>query len=141
MTVLLSHEGAEVDLADLAGVPHAIVFLPGAFTPTCTRELSMLDALWQELGEQGVPVLVVACDAPPVLVAWREAEGVRLPLLSDFWPHGALARELGALDERTGRARRTSLVFGADGQVSWRDDAAPGGARDMARLAAALGDL
>ncbi|UYG16213.1 redoxin domain-containing protein [Brachybacterium huguangmaarense] len=143
MTVLVSHEGADVDLADLAGVPHAMVLFPGAFTPTCTRELSALDALWQELGEQGVavPVLAVACDAPPVLAAWREAEGVGVPLLSDFWPHGALSRELDAFDESTGRARRTSVVIGADGQVAWRDDAPPGAARDMARLAAVLRDL
>lgn len=139
--LLQDHAGAQVDLRDLRGVPHGVVLLPGAFTPVCSAELAALDAVWEGHGARGVPVLAVSCDSPPVLAAWREAEGVRMPLLSDFWPHGALSRSLAAFDEATGRSRRTTAVFGADGQVVWRDDAAPGRARDMARLAAALGHL
>lgn len=141
MTRLIDHGGGVVDLADLAGVRHAIVLLPGAFTPVCTRELPGIEHLWRRAGRRGMPVLAVSCDGPAVLAAWREAEGITMPLLSDFWPHGRLARELSALDEATGRCRRTSAVIGADGAVAWREESATGAARDLGRLAAALGDL
>lgn len=139
--MLTVHDGASVDLADLAGVRHAIVLLPGAFTPVCTRELPAIDALWRRAGEADAPVLAVACDAPPVLAAWRDAEGVALPLLSDFWPHGALAQALDAFDATTGRCRRTSVVIDESGAVAWRDDAEAGRERDMDELARALLDL
>lgn len=139
--LLVDHEGGTVDLDDLTGIAHALVLLPGAFTPVCTQELPAIDALWREAGERGVPVLTVACDAPAVLAAWRQAKGVQLPLLSDFWPHGGLARSLGAFDEVAGRCRRTSLVIGADGGALWRDDAEAGAVRDLDGLARVLADL
>ncbi|GAB2548834.1 redoxin domain-containing protein [Brachybacterium huguangmaarense] len=141
--MLTAHDGASVDLADLAGVRHAIVLLPGAYTPVCTRELPAIEALWHRAGRSGtgVPVLAVACDAPSVLAAWRDAEGVELPLLSDFWPHGALARQLDAFDATTGRCRRTSIVIDESGAATWRDDAEAGRERDMDELARALLDL
>lgn len=141
MTRLEDHLGGTVDLADLAGVGHVVVFLPGAFTPVCSRELPGVEALWRLAGEKGIPLLGVTCDPPAVLSAWRRAEGIEMPLLSDFWPHGALARRLDAFDEQTGRCRRTSVVIGPDGQVRWRDEAEPGSPRDLGRVAAALRDL
>lgn len=138
---LVDHDGGALDLDELQGVAHAVVLLPGAFTPVCTSELPAIEGVWREAGERGIPVLVVTCDAPAVLAAWREAEGLELPLLSDFWPHGALARSLGAFDETTGRPQRTSVVRDADGREIWRDAASPGSARDLGRLAAVLRDL
>lgn len=138
---LVDHDGGALPLDELRGIPCAIILLPGAFTPVCTSELPGIERAWREAGERGIPVLAVTCDAPAVLAVWREHEGVALPLLSDFWPHGALARALDAFDEATGRPRRTSVVLDAAGREVWRDAARPGGARDMGRLAAVMRDL
>lgn len=138
---LHDHSGGDVELAELSSTAYAVVFLPGAFTPVCTSELPAVEQVWEEAGSRGIPVLVVTCDAPPALTAWRTAEGLRMPLISDFWPHGALSQALGAFDDATGRARRVSVVIDAHGGEVWRDEAAPGGSRDMTRLAEALRDL
>lgn len=135
---LQDHDGGTFDLTELDGIRHAIVLLPGAFTPVCTAELAGIARLWRTAGAQGLPVLALACDFPPVLAAWRRAEGVELPLLSDAWPHGAVSRSLDAFDEATGRARRTSLVIDADGSVIWREDASAAEVRDADRVARAL---
>ena len=51
------------------------------------------------------------------LRAWAEREGYPFDLLSDFWPHGALAAACEAFDPATGDARRVSLWADADGRV------------------------
>lgn len=135
------HDGGTVDLDDLAGVRHVLIFLPGAFTPVCTAEPPGIDALWRRAGERGVPVLAIACDTAPVLAAWRRAEEVDVPPLSDAWPHGAVSKTFDAFDARTGRSCRASLVIDADGRIAWREDASPEVGRDPDRVARALGVL
>ena len=43
--------------------------------------------------------------------------GVRHPLLSDFWPHGGLAKSLGIFNEDVGMAMRTVFVIDPGGVV------------------------
>lgn len=138
---LIDHEGGEVPLAELDGTPVLFVLLPGAFTPVCTAELPGIQQLWQRAGALAVPTLTLSCDAPPVLAAWREAERLDLPLLSDFWPHGAVCRALDAFDEVSGRSTRTAVLLDAERRVRARVDAEAGRPRDLDQLAAALKDL
>lgn len=138
---LCDHAGGEVPLAEIVGTPALVLFLPGAFTPVCSSELPGIVQLARRAAQADVPALVITCDAPPVLAAWREAEGITLPLLSDFWPHGAVSRALDAFDTSTGRSTRTGLLLTADGAVHRRVDAPPGRGRDLGRLAEGLADL
>ncbi|HRO93673.1 redoxin domain-containing protein [Citricoccus sp.] len=120
--------------ADGASVPSRcwLFFLPGAFTPVCTAELGWVDELAGHLAPAGIGLRVISCDSAPVLRAFGDALGVRTPLLSDFWPHGAAARRVGAFDDRTGRARRTSVLVDAAGREMRRVEAAPGQERRLA---------
>lgn len=99
--------------------PTLLVFVPYAFTRTCTSELGELQAGLAELGDAGVRVVAASCDPAPVLRAWAEQEGLTFPVLSDFWPHGAAARAYGVLDEASGVARRGSFLLDGDGVVRW----------------------
>lgn len=137
---LVDHNGGTLACNELLGVRWGVLLLPGAFTPVCTRELPGIQALWRSMGARGIPIVVVTCDTPPVLAAWRRAEGIEMALHSDFWPHGRLCRALDAFDERTGCSRRSSAVIDPDGSVRWQETAAPGEVRDLDRLAAALAD-
>lgn len=59
----------------------------------------------------------MSCDSRFTLAAWRQAMGYDLRLLSDFWPHGAVARAFGAFDERLGIATRSTFVIDAGGVI------------------------
>jgi mycoredoxin-dependent peroxiredoxin len=116
--------------------PALLVFFPAAFTPVCHDELRALRDL-----PAGVRVLAVSCDSMFVLRALDDAEHLGFPLLSDFWPHGEVARAYGALDERSGTARRLSLLVDSEGRISARWESTPDRPRDPEAYARALAAL
>lgn len=119
--------GATFDLDDVAG-PVLITFFPAAFTPVCTGE-------WQALAESGladrVRIVGISCDPVASLRAYAVAEGIGFTLLSDFWPHGRVARAYGAFLDERGIATRASFLLDADKAVRavWAHD--PARARDV----------
>lgn len=116
--------------------PVLIVFFPAAFTPVCHDELRAL----RDLAGR-VTVLAVSCDSMFVLRALDDAEGLGFPLLSDFWPHGDVARAYAALDEGRGTARRVSVLIDSQGRVAARWQSTPDQARDPEDYARALDAL
>lgn len=134
--------GASQRLAARRGVrPVVLVFVPFAFSRTCTGELHDLDANAALFAEAGAEVLVASVDAKYALRAWGEAEGVGLTLLSDFWPHGGVAASYGAFDASAGFARRATFVIDAEGVIRSSFQTGPGEARSLSAYRDALGTL
>jgi peroxiredoxin len=134
-------DGTPVDLVDLDGAA-LLVFLPAAFTPLCSNELAGMVGLAESVAEHGVRVLGISCDSMFALRTWAEAAGVAggsaPTLLSDFWPHGEVARRYGALDEERGTATRTSYLVDAGRVVRWSTRSPAGVARDLGTHRAAV---
>lgn len=66
-------------------------------------------------------VLGISIDHIPCLKAWAESlGGISYPLLSDFWPHGAVAQLYGVFRE-DGRSERALFVVDKDGVVQYVD--------------------
>jgi alkyl hydroperoxide reductase subunit AhpC len=117
------------------------VFFPFAFSRVCTSELGDLRENLTAFSSRGVQVAGVSCDPVFTLRAWAESEGYEFPLLSDFWPHGAVARAYGVLNERTGAALRGSFLVDAGGVLRWSVLSRTGGARDLAEYREAIAAL
>lgn len=111
--------GTPTTLSDLRGGPVLVVFVPFAFSGTCTSELCALRDNIEDFETAGVRLLVVSTDAVFTLKAWQAAEGYQFDLLSDFWPHGAVASAYGVFDEGSGIALRGTFLIDADGIVRW----------------------
>jgi mycoredoxin-dependent peroxiredoxin len=133
--------GTPVRLAELRGTAVVVVFVPFAFTGVCTGELCELQDNLGDFEAAGVRLLVVSCDPVPSLRAWSQQEGFRFDLLSDFWPHGAVAQAYGVFDPEHGRAVRGSFLVDGDGVVRWSVVNPAGRARDLAGYRAALARL
>ncbi|MRX42518.1 peroxiredoxin [Agromyces kandeliae] len=139
---LPDQHGASHRLAALRGDRAAVLaFVPFAFSRICTAELAELDAASSMFDAAGADLFVASVDSKHALRAWAEEQGVRLTLLSDFWPHGAVARAYGAFDEAAGFARRATFVIGADGVIRSSFEASPGEARPLAAYREALAAL
>jgi len=116
-------------LSEHRGSPVLVVFYPFAFSGICTGELCQLR---DELGtytDAGVRVVAVSCDPAPALKAWKTEQGFDFPLLSDFWPHGEVAKAYGAFFETAGMANRGTFLVDADGKVAFAEVNGPGDAR------------
>ena len=129
--------GTPVRLGGARGRPQLVVFLPFAFSRVCGGELRdlMSDPV------PGADVVGVTCDPLFALRAWGEQEAVTFPLLSDFWPHGRVARAYGVLEEATGAAARATFLLDDDGVVAWSVRTPAGVARSVADYRAAVASL
>lgn len=136
---LPAHTGEDVHLLTSAGPGGALlVFVPYAFTPVCADELVTLVGSADALRAHGISPLVASCDTKYTLRAWADSAlgdaWDAVPLLSDFWPHGALARACGVFDDRRGGPRRTALLTDASGEVVDEESADFGRPRDLGRF-------
>ena len=76
-------------------------------------------------------VLAISCDPVYTLRTFADTDGLNFPLLSDFWPHGEVARAYDVFDEARGCPQRSSYVIDTDGIVRWSvHNASPNG-RDL----------
>lgn len=117
---LVDQHGADRSLAaELKLRPALLVFYPFAFSRICGGELSELQSSLGEFEGRGVSLFAVSCDPMFSLRVYAEQEEFAFPLLSDFWPHGDVARAYGVFDEAKGCARRGSFLIGQDGVVQW----------------------
>jgi peroxiredoxin len=139
---LVSQHGTPVRLSDFRGTSAvALVFFPLAFSGTCTGELCELRDNLGLFKAQGVELIGVSVDSKHALRVWSEQEGYDFTLLSDFWPHGQIAREYGVFLDDKGFANRATFLIDVDGIIRASFITAPGEARSLDAYRAALGEL
>ncbi|ETK32264.1 peroxiredoxin [Microbispora sp. ATCC PTA-5024] len=138
---LKDQHGAPVRLADLRGRRVVLVFYPLSFSPVCHGELAALRDELVPAAPEDVEVLAVSVDSMYSQRAWADQEGFPFPLLSDFWPHGEVARAYGVLDEERGLARRGTFILDGEGVVRWKVVNPAGSARDVGEYRKALAGL
>lgn len=109
--------------ADVAPVGNGswslVVFYPFAFSSICATELNDLQVHLGDFDDAGIGVIAVSCDPVYGLRAMADAAGLSLTLLSDFWPHGAVALDYGCFDENLGAASRSSYLLDPAGRIAW----------------------
>lgn len=129
---LTSALGEEIVLSEaLERGPVALVFFPLAFSGICQGELCELRDNLAIFAEQGVQLMGVSVDSKFALRAWGDEQGYTFPLLSDFWPHGAVAQAYDAWVADRGIANRATVLIGQDGVVAASFVTEPGQARDL----------
>jgi mycoredoxin-dependent peroxiredoxin len=140
--VLKDQNNQEVRLSDFRGRKNVlVVFYPLAFTGTCQGELcSVRDNIGDFVGDD-VQVLTISVDSPYSHKVWAQREGYDFPLLSDFWPHGGVAREYGVFNEKFGFANRGTFLVDKEGVVRFCEVNGPGEARDQDAWRKAIADL
>lgn len=138
---LRNQHGEDVSLAGLRGQNVVIVFYPFAFSGICTGELCEIRDNLSIFTTAEARVLAISCDPMFSLRAWADQDGYEFDLLSDFWPHGEVAKAFGIFEEGPGAAARGTYVIDGEGIVRWKVENGLGEARDLAQYQAALADL
>ena len=118
-----------------------LVFYPAALSPVCGNELSAIQDQVDTLQNDEVQVLTVSVDSVFAHRVWAERDGFGFPLLSDFWPHGAVASAYGVFDAEAGVARRGTFIIDREGIVRWQVVNDIPDARDLATYQSVLATL
>ena len=114
-------DGNPVSLSGFRGRRVLVYFYPAASTPGCTTEACDFRDNLAELNDAGVDVVGISPDKPAKLAAFRDAEALTFPLLSD--PDKQVLTAWGAFGEKqmygktvTGVIRSTFLID-PDGRI------------------------
>jgi peroxiredoxin len=139
---LKDQHGTPVRLSSLRGSKNVVlVFYPLAFSGVCSSELCAMRDEFPEVDRDDVELLTVSVDSFFSLAAWADREKFGFGMLSDFWPHGAVAKSYGVFNEDMGVATRGTFVIDKAGVVRWKVVNPIPQARDLADYQKALAAL
>jgi len=101
-----------------------LVFYPADWTPVCSAELPVFNAELERFEGYGAAVIGISVDSIPSHVAWQKKEiGIlSLPLASDFYPHGEVAKKYDILREGEpvpGISERAVFVVDKKGKIAY----------------------
>jgi len=117
---LKNQYGELVKLSSFKGSKNvALIFIPFAFTGTCTGELCAIRDDLASFQNDNVQVIAISCDSPFTQKVFAEQEGYKFPVLADFWPHGAAAKAYGIFNEDLGCALRGTFIIDKSGIIRW----------------------
>jgi peroxiredoxin len=108
---LPSVSGEKVTLSQYRGKKHVMIsFVPAAWTPVCSDQWPGYNIVKEMFDKNDAILLGISVDNIPTLYAWTKQMGkLWFPVLSDFWPHGAVAEKYGVL--RSSGVSERALIF------------------------------
>ena len=116
--VLPSVSGKKISLSQFIGEKNVVLsFVPGAFTPVCSQQFPGYSIVKNVFDETDAVLLGITVDNIPTLHAWTKQMGtVWFHVLSDFWPHGAVAKQYGVF-RSDGFTERAVFIIDKDGII------------------------
>jgi len=104
-------------LADFRGKRVLLSFHPLAWTPVCAQQMQSLERNKKALDKLNTVAVGLSIDAIPCKAAWAKSLKIKnTRLLSDFWPHGGVAKSLGIL-RAEGFSERANIIVDEAGKV------------------------
>jgi peroxiredoxin len=136
---LRDQNNEQVTLSSFRGEKAVLmIFYPLAFTGICTGELCRVRDELPAFQNDDVQVLTISVDSAYSHKIFAEREGYYFPLLSDFWPHGAVAQAYGVFNDKTGFSNRGTFLVDREGIVRFAEMNSPGDGRDPSAWQAAI---
>ncbi len=119
---LPSVSGGNVSLSQYRGKKNVVIsFVPAAWTPVCSDQWPGYNIAKDFFDKHDTVLIGITVDNIPTLYAWTTEMGnLWFPVLSDFWPHGAVAEKYGVL-RSDGVSERTLFVIDKKGIVRYID--------------------
>ena len=105
-------------LSQYRGRPVILAFYPADWSPVCGDQMALYNEVLPEFAAQGAQLLGISVDGLWCHRAFAEDRRLRFPLLADFEPKGAVARQYGVYRAGDGISERALfLVDGPDGRA------------------------
>jgi peroxiredoxin len=115
---LKDQEEKEFKLSDFRGQKVLLSFHPLAWTSVCAKQIRTLEENYARFLELNVIPIGISVDPVPSKKAWAESLGIKkLRILSDFWPHGEVAKKYNIFIEEYGFSERANVIVDEDGEI------------------------
>src|SRR5271167_3581513 len=85
----------KVTLSEFRGRPVVLVFYPADWSPVCSDQLALYSELHPEFSEFDAQIIGISVDGVWCHLAFSKDRKLRVPLVADFEPKGAVARMYG----------------------------------------------
>jgi peroxiredoxin len=114
--------GEKIALSQYLGKKNVVLsFVPAAWTPVCSDQWPGYNIVKDVFDGKEAILLGITVDNVPTLFAWTKQMGqLWFPVLSDFWPHGAVAKKYGVL-RSNGVSERALFVIDKKGVIRYID--------------------
>jgi peroxiredoxin len=114
--------GGKISLSQYRGNKTVVLsFVPAAWTPVCSDQWPGYNIAEDFFKENHALLLGISVDNVPTLYSWTKQMGkLWFPVLSDFWPHGAVAKKYGVL-RSSGVTERAIFVIDKRGIIRYID--------------------
>ncbi len=117
---LKDQDGRDISLSSLRGKKVLLSFHPLAWTGVCEIQMRTLELKADAFGSLGTVALGLSVDAVPAKKAWADHMGLsKTRLLSDFWPHGEVAKLYGLFDDLKGISGRANILIDEKGIIAF----------------------
>jgi len=108
-----------VSLNEFLGRPVILCFYPADWSPVCGDQTALYNELLPEFARYEAELIGISVDGSWCHVAFAHDRKLKFPLLSDFEPKGAVARQYGVYRDHDGVCERALFVIDSKGVVSW----------------------
>jgi peroxiredoxin len=106
-------------LSELRGRPVILVFYPADWSPVCGDQVALYNEMLSEFREYDAAILGISVDGVWCHAAFARDRNLHFPLLADFEPKGAVARQYGAYRDGEGTSERALFVLDREGIIRW----------------------
>lgn len=117
-TLPTSNQGT-LSLSNFKGFPVILAFYPADWSPVCGNQMALYNETLSEFQKHNAKILGISVDSSFCHTAFAENKHIHFPLLADFEPKGAVAKQYGVYDNTLGMCERALFVVDKDGIIAW----------------------
>jgi peroxiredoxin len=109
----------KVMLSDFRGRAVILAFYPEDWSPVCSDQLGLYQAVLPEFQKFGAELVAISVDSAWSHLAFAKDRNLHFPLLADFEPKGDVARAYHVYRDVAGTSERALFVIDGDGVIRW----------------------
>ena len=118
--ILDDHNEKPFKLSDFKRKKILLSFHPLAWTSVCAKQMQSLEESKRNFDKTNTIAVGISVDPTPSKKAWAEHLGIKnTRLLSDFWPHGAIAKQYGIFRDDDGISERANIIVDEEQNISF----------------------
>lgn len=115
---LKDQNGKTVKLSSFKGKRVLLSFRPLAWTSVCHDQMRLLEENHLHFDELNTIAFGIGVDSGPSNKAWAQSMDIKnTRLLSDFWPHGEVAKSFGIFRDKDGFSERANIIVDEEQKV------------------------